>query len=225
MRILKLTLGLLLMTASTVLAQSKLTYTLLINESYPHNNQQQIIINVPAANTSFNLDKSWETSFSFNTNLELNSKWRLQAGIGYNVQSLRNLNSTLATSRYKVEFLSIPMRAHYFIVNKKLRVYTGAGIRTDIRLNESIPYSSPDYVADNARAVAMSLEALVGLEVPITSGLWFNLEPTYATALTRYTQDIGVDVGLNFRTDSQPYTIIDVFPRRIGLSFGLTARF
>ena len=203
-------------------AQSKWSYTLLVNESYSNDNYQQVIINVPNTGTSFNLDKSWQTNFSFNTNYQLNSKWRLQAGLGYNKQHIENLNNTLGTSRYRVEYLSIPLRAHYFLISKKVRVYTGMGFRTDIRLNERLPYDAPDFVADNARGASVSFEALAGIEIPLASWLSAHIEPTYATAISRYTQDIGVPVGFGFSIDIPPYTIIDKYPDRMGISLGLT---
>ena len=213
----------LLLTFCTVgKAQSKWSYTVLVNESYSNDNYQQIIINIPNSGTSFNLDKSWQTNFSFSTNYQLNAKWRLQGGLGYNKQSIENLNNTLGTSRYRVEYLSIPLRAHYFLTRNKVRVYTGMGLRTDIRLNERVAYSSPDYVADNARGASVSFEALVGIEIPLSSWLSANVEPTYATAISRYTQDIGVPVGFGFGIDTPPYTIIDKYPDRVGISLGLT---
>ncbi|GAB5522936.1 MAG: hypothetical protein Roseis2KO_08080 [Roseivirga sp.] len=172
------------------------------------------------------MDKAWKTNITLNTNYQLTENFRLQGGLGYNTMHMDKLNSTLSTSRYQVEFLSVPLKVHYYIYRgKKLRFYVGTGVRTDIRLDGPKPYQGQEPVADNSRSVSASMETLVGVEVPITPKIMFNLEPTQSTALTRYTREIGLNLGFPGGVGGYPYALIDQYPGRFGISAGVTFGF
>lgn len=170
------------------------------------------------------MDRAWKTNITFNANYELSPKLRLQAGLGYNVMHLNRLNGTLGTSRYQVEYLSIPVKAHYFIHKGKLSFYVGMGVRTDIRLNSPMPYITPEPVADNSRSVSASIETLVGIEVPLSSKIMLNLEPVFSSAMVRYTREIGLDLAFPSTAGGYPYALMDQYPGRFGISVGFTFR-
>lgn len=232
-----LTFSLILACTAFAKAQSKLSYSLLVNESYSRDNYHQVCVGrspfvilppgtpLPPALPFLCLDKAWKTSITFNTNYEVSPRLRLQAGLGYNRMHMDKANGVLGTSRYQVEYLSIPVRAHYFFNRGKVRFYTGAGFRTDIRLNDAIPYYGVDIIADNSRSIAVSLEALLGIEVPISSKIKVNFEPTYATALSPYSRDIGIPLGRPGSPSLRPYELIEEHPGRMGVSVGFTFSF
>ncbi len=233
MRKLCLTLSLIFTCSAIVSAQSRLSYSVLVNESFSTNNYNQVCLNqfqVPgqpgAILPCLSMDKAWKTNVTFSTNYEISDRFRLQGGLGYNVMHMDKLNGLLGTSRYQVEFLSIPLKVHYYVHRgKKIHFYVGTGVRTDIRLNGPKPYQGQEPVADNSRSVAASLEMLVGVEVPITSKIMLNFEPTQSKALVRYTREIGLNLGFPGGTGGYPYALIDQYPGRFGVSAGLTFRF
>lgn len=233
MKKLLLYLSLLLGLPCFIQAQSKFSYSILVNQSVSTNNYNQVclnqfqVLNQPGPTLPcLSMDRAWKTNITFNTNYELSEKFRLQGGLGYNAMHLANLNSTLGTSRYQVEFLSIPLKVHYYIYRgKKISFYIGTGVRTDIRLNGPKPYLGREPVADNSRSVAASLESLVGIEVPITPEIMFSFEPTQSSALVRYTRQTGLNLGFPGGTGGYPYALMDQYPGRFGISAGLTFRF
>lgn len=224
MKKLFLTLSLVLAYTAAIQAQSKISYSVLVNQSASTDDLINICIFRTTGGECLDLEKVWKTNVTFNANYQVSPRIRLQTGLGYNVLSMDNLNSGLGTDRYKIKYLSIPMRAHYLINQGKVRFYTGAGLRTDIRLNGNVPYATDAGVVDNGRGLAVSLETLIGIEVPLSSKLKFHFEPTYATALTSYIKDVNTP-SLNpnsFALSVSPYGIIDEYPGRIGISAGFT---
>lgn len=216
------TFSLLLACSALVQAQSKLSYSILVNQSASTDDVIDVCILRTTGGECIELDKVWKTNVTFNVNYEVNSRLRLQSGLGYNVLSMDQLNDGLGTDEYKLKYLSIPVRAHYFINSGKVRFYAGAGLRTDIRLNGDVPYSAEAGVADNARGIALSMETLIGIEVPVSSRFKIHFEPTYANALTSYSKDVTVPTGSPNILIRTPYGLIDERPSRIGISFGFT---
>lgn len=233
MRKLVFTLSFVLTCTIFVQAQSKLSYSILINQSVSTNNYHQVCLNQfqilsqPGPTLPcLSMDKAWKTNITFNTNYEISDKFRLQGGLGYNAMHMDKLNGTLGTSRYQVEFLSIPLKVHYYVYRgKKIRFYVGTGVRTDIRLDGPKPYLGREPVADNSRSVSASMESLVGIEVPLTPKIMFNFEPTQSSALVRYTRDTGLNLGFPGGTGGYPYALIDQYPGRFGITAGFTFRF
>ncbi len=228
-----LTLSLILAFPLFLQAQSKFSYSVLINQSVSTNNYDQVCLNQfqvlsqpgPAL-PCLSMDRAWKTNITFNTNYELSDKFRLQGGLGYNAMHMDKLNGTLGTSRYQVEFLSLPLKVHYYIIRgRKIRLYVGTGVRMDIRLDGPKPYLGQEPVADNSRSISASMESLVGIEVPLTSKIMFNFEPTQSSALVRYTRETGHNLGFPGGTGGYPYALIDQYPGRFGLSAGFTFRF
>lgn len=219
----KLFLSISLLLAFSVLAQaqSKLSYSVLINQSASTDDMINICILRTTGGECIDLEKVWKTNITLNVNYEISPRLRLQSGLGYNVLSMDQLNDGLGTDRYKVQYLSIPMRAHYLFNKGKVRFYAGLGLRTDIRLNGNVPYSSEEVIVDNARGMAVSMEALLGLEVPLSSRLKLHFEPTYATALTPYTKDVSTPSGM-VNSRITPPGIVEEYPGRIGISLGFT---
>lgn len=232
MRKLCLTLSLVLACSAFTNAQSRLSYSILLNQSVSTNNYNQLCVNRPIITSQpgpglapLCMDRAWKTNITFNANYELSPKLRLQAGLGYNVMHLDRLNGALGTSRYQLEYLSIPVKAHYFIHQGKVRFYVGAGVRTDIRIDGPMPYITAEPVADNSRSVSASIETLLGIEVPLSSKIMFNFEPTFASALVRYTREIGLNLAFPSTATGYPYALMDQYPGRFGISAGFTFRF
>lgn len=232
MKKLFLTLSLILACTVFVKAQSRLSYSILVNESYSTDNYHQICLNPsyilgqPGQSLPCVLmDKAWKTNITVNANYEVSPRLRLQAGFGYNAMHLDEVNDVLGTSRYQAEYLSIPVRAHYFITRGKVGFYIGTGFRTDIRLNNATPYDGADIVVDNSKYLAVSLEALIGIEVPISSKIKVNFEPTYATALSPYSRDVGFPLASPGVPSLRPFALIDEYPGRFGASLGFTVSF
>lgn len=222
MKKLFLSISLLLAFSALVQAQSKLSYSALINQSASTDDVENICIFRISGGECLDLEKIWKTNITLNVNYEVNSRLRLQSGLGYNVLSMDHLNNGLGTDRYKVKYLSIPVRAHYFINKGKVRFYTGAGLRTDIRLNGDIPNDESTSIQDNARGIAVSMEALIGIEVPISSRFKVHFEPTYAQAITSYANDTNNATGSVNGSSVAPFGLIDEYPGRIGISLGFT---
>lgn len=217
-----LTISLILACTAIAQSQSKLSYSVLVNQSASTDDVIDICILRTTGGECVELEKVWKTNVTFNANYEVNSRLRLQSGLGYNVLSMDQLNEGLGTDEYKLKYLSIPVRAHYLINQGKVRFYVGGGLRTDIRLNGDVPYSAEAGVADNGRGIAVSMETLIGVEVPVSSRFKIHFEPTYSNALTSYSKDVSVTTGIPNILTRTPFGLIDDRPSRIGVSFGFT---
>ncbi len=218
MKRLVFTLLALFLLSSFVQAQSKFSYSILSHSSTSLDDVTNICIfrAPPLGGVCFDLEASWKTNLTLAVNYEASSRFRIQSGLSYNTLAQDVLNRQLGTDRYKLKFLSIPIRAHYFITTGKTRFYSGLGLRTDIRTNPSIPTVEGDGINDNARSFGLSMEALIGLEIPLMRHIKFNIEPTYSGALTNYTKDLTLPQGAFFDG------LISEKPKRIGISLGLT---
>ncbi|GAB5522935.1 MAG: hypothetical protein Roseis2KO_08070 [Roseivirga sp.] len=214
--------GLLMTCSAMVQAQSKLSYSVLVNQSASTDDVIDVCIFRTTGGECIELEKVWKTNVTFNANYEVSPRLRLQSGLGYNVLSMDQLNDGLGTDEYKLKYLSIPIRAHYLINQGKVRFYVGGGLRTDIRLNGDIPYAVEAGVADNGRGIAVSLETLIGVEVPLSSRFKIHFEPTYANALTSYSKDVNVATFSPNILSRAVFGLVDEYPSRIGVSFGFT---
>ncbi|MCE7991748.1 MAG: porin family protein [Roseivirga sp.] len=221
MKKLFLTFSLLLTFSVLAQAQSKLSYSALVNQSASTDDIINICIFRTTGGECLDLDKVWKTNITLNVNYQVNPRIRLQSGLGYNVFSMDQLNQGLGTDKFKIKYLSIPVRAHYFFNKGKVRVYTGVGLRTDIRLNGTTLATETPSVADNGRGIAASMEGLLGIEVPVSSRFKIHFEPTYSKAITSYANDVGFTGGSNSLSIA-PYGMIDKYPGRIGISLGFT---
>ena len=199
-------------------AQSKLSYSLIVNQSASMDDVTGICIfrAPPQGGICFDLEANWKTNLTMALNYESSSRLRIQSGFSYNLLSQDILNEQLGTDKYRLKYLSIPIRAHYFFNNGKTRFYSGLGLRTDVRLNQNIPVVQSDQVGDNSRSFGMSMEVLLGIEIPVSKQISFNFEPTYSGALTNYTKDLILPQGAIFDG------LIAEYPKRIGFSLGLT---
>lgn len=224
MKKLFLTFSLLLAFSALAQAQSKLSYSMLVNQSASTDDIINICIFRTTGGECLDLDKVWKTNVTLNVNYQVSPRVRLQSGLGYNVFSMDQLNRGLGTNEFKIKYLSIPVRAHYFLNKGRVRLYTGIGLRTDIRLNNVILESEFASIADNGKSIAMSMEALIGIEIPVSTRFKIHLEPTYAQAITSYADDINAASGGVNSSLIAPFGLIDEYPGRIGISLGFTIR-
>lgn len=209
----------LFMAPMSVLAQSKFSYSLLVNESASADDEYSVCVLRTTGGECISLERNWKLNVTAAANYRVNKNVRLQSGIAYNVLSLDKVNEALNRDAFKINYLSIPVRSHFFISHGKTSFYTGLGIRTDIRLNDAPAPNAEVGIRDNGRSLAMSAEVLLGLEVKITPQLALNIEPTYSRGITPYDQDPDID-ALNDSFFSLPMMV--EFPQRLGISFGVT---
>lgn len=206
-------------------AQSKFSYSLLTNTSGTANDQFDVCILETMGGNCYDLEKTWKVNFTAGINYQLSDRIRLQSGLGYNVFHMNKLNEALNTGRYQVNYLSIPMKAHYFLGKGKTKFYIGGGLRTDIRLNKQKSAFGGELVQDNASAFGVSFETLIGVEFNITSMLSLGIEPTFATALTSYAQDLKFDGSSSFASSFILLNFIEEKPARIGMTFSVNYKF
>lgn len=205
-------------------AQSKFSYSLLTNTSGTADDQFSICILETTGGNCYDLEKTWKVNFTAGINYQLSDRLRLQSGIGYNVFQMDELNEAFNTNRYQVNYISIPMKAHYFLGKGKTKFYVGGGFRTDIRLNKQKSAFGGGLVQDNANALGVSIEALIGVEFKIIPKLSLGVEPTFATALTSYTQDLKFDGTSSFASSFILLNFIEEKPSRIGMTFSVNYR-
>lgn len=218
------TLCLIISTSALTVAQSKLSYSLLVNNSASTDDTYSVCIFQIDGGVCLDMETAWKVNFTAAVNYEVNERLRLQSGLGYNVLSMDELNEEFRTDQFKIKYLSIPIRAHYFLNKGKTRVYTGLGLRTDIRTNGTIPQTESSVLNDNGRGIAVSMEALIGIEVPILRAFSLSLEPTYAQAITPYATNLHPNGSAN-ALSLLPEGIVDEYPSRLGFSVGLTYKF
>lgn len=214
------------LTAFTATAQSKLSYSLLTNTSGALDDQFDICILETTGGNCYDLEKTWKVNFTASLNYQASNRLRLQTGLGYNVFHMKDLNESLNTSRYQLNYLSIPMKAHYFISNGKARFYIGGGFRTDIRLNKQSPVRAGALVQDNASGLALSLETLIGIEFNVLPMLSLGIEPTFATAISSYRRDLDFDGSSSFAPNAtaQSYLLLNFIeekPKRLGMTLSV----
>lgn len=206
-------------------AQSKLSYSLLTNTSGSLDDQFDICILETTGGNCYDLEKTWKVNFTAAINYQASDRLRLQTGIGYNVFHMDDLNEAFNTSRYELNYLSIPMKAHYFISKGKARFYIGGGFRTDIRLNKQSPVRAGLLIQDNGSGLAVSLETLVGLEFNVLPMLSLGIEPTYATAISSYRRGLNFDGSSSFAPNAaQSYLLLNFIeekPERLGMTLSI----
>lgn len=213
------------LTSFAASAQSKLSYSLLTSTSGALDDQFDICILETTGGNCYDLEKTWKVNFTAAINYQASDRLRLQTGIGYNVFHMDDINESFNTSRYQLNYLSIPMKAHYFISKGKARFYVGGGFRTDIRLNKQSPVRAGLLVQDNGSALGVSLETLVGLEFKILPMLSLGIEPTYTTAISSYSRDLKFDGSSSFAPNiAQSYLLLNFIeekPERLGMTFSI----
>ena len=210
-------------------AQSKLSYSFLTNTSGSADDQFGICILEVTGGNCYDLEKKWKVNFTAGISYQVSDRFRLQTGLGYNVFHMKELNESFNTSRYQINYLSIPLKAHYFLGKGKVRVYIGGGFRTDIRLNKQFTAFSGALVQDNGSALGLSLEALLGLEFNVLPMLSLGIEPTFSTALTSYQGDLKFDnsnvIFNNIARSSILLNFIEEKPQRLGMTLSVNYKF
>lgn len=217
-----LSLTLLMMLGTFSLSGQKLSYSLLVNESASLDDTYSICIYQTTGGECLDLERNWKMNVTAAVNYELNKRMRLQSGLAYNVLSLDKVNEALERDAYKIKYLSIPVRTHYFINQGKVSFYTGAGLRTDIRLNEASGGDLETPVQDNGRSIALSMELMAGLEVKVLPQLSLNIEPIYSKGITSYSKDL--QFGSNVQASFFGIQMMPEYPQRLGINLGFTYR-
>jgi hypothetical protein len=111
--------------------------------------------------------------------------------------------------------MSIPVRLHYKIIDKRLSTSIGAGIAADVFLNNKIGNKDANINATNLdsqasiyKSIGMSGIFSTKLDYEISSRYSIFLEPSYRTALTSFTKSyivkslpsaFGIGTGFQFR--------------------------
>ena len=129
------------------------------------------------------------------------------------------LNEAVGQNDFRISYLSIPMRSHFFIVQGKLSFYAGAGLRADIRVDSATDPSPEALLLDNADGFGMSAEILLGLELRLSQKLSISLEPTFSRGITPYDRQVSSGNINGLHLD---LPMVVEFPQRIGFNFGFT---
>ena len=218
-----LILGILVASYCLAMAQSKVSYSLLVNESASADDTYDICIFRTTGGECLSLERNWKTNVTAAINYQANKRIRFQAGVAYNVLSLDEVNEALERDAFKIKYLSIPVRTHYFITQGKVKLYTGLGLRTDIRVNEIPPAPEEGYIVqDQGRNLAVSAEFLAGLEIAVLPKLSVNFEPTFSKGITSYSRDLeSPSLGGN-ELSFFGIQMMPEFPQRIGITLGVT---
>ena len=214
--------SLLMIAALSANAQSKLSYSLLLNSSGSIDPVNDVCVLEPNGGTCLGIEPEWKLNFMVVVNYSLNDRFRLQSGAGFNVYNLSSLNEALGNDEFSAKYLSIPVKGHYMLGKGKFRPYLGLGLRADIRVNQRADQLANVFVQDNGAGFGMSLEGLLGFEFDLKPGLSFQVEPTFSQAIIAYDQDIVVSPTGNPNSTVLPFGMFaDSLPTRIGFSFGL----
>jgi len=208
-----------IMAPAGLMAQSKFSYSLLVNESASADDEYSVCLLRTTGGECVSLERNWKINITAAANYWLNDRVRLQSGLSYNVLSLDKVNEALDRDAFKIRYLSIPIRSHFFITKGKVSFYTGAGIRTDIRLNDAPSQDLDLGIRDNGRAIALSAEVLLGLEIKVSPQLAINFEPTFSRGITSYDRDPDI-TALNNSFFSIPMMV--EHPQRLGITLGVT---
>ncbi len=206
---------LLVLSHTSLLAQSKLSFSVLVNQSASADDEYSICILRTTGGECVSLERQWKTNLTLAVNYQPGKKLRLQSGIGYNTLVLNEVNEALDRDAYRINYLSIPLKSHFFIAQGKVSFYAGLGLRTDIRLGEARPPDPEVGSLDNGQSIAMSGELLLGLEVNIAPQFTTGLEPTFSRGITRY--DKALPTTLVNALISRTPMLVD-YPQRLGFS-------
>ena len=210
---------LILMAPASVLAQSKLSYSLIINHSASADDEYDVCIFRINGGECLSMARSWKTSAMAAVNYRPNRRIRLQTGLAYNALSMDELNEAVGQNDFRVSYLSIPLRSHFFITQGKVSFYAGAGFRADIRIDSATEPTPEALILDNGDSFGMSAEVLLGLEVRLSQKLSISLEPTFSRGITPYDRQVNSGNINGLRLD---LPMVVEFPQRIGFNFGLT---
>lgn len=170
-----------------------------------------------------------EPKFGFTTGLvalfKFNPRFALETGLqfsdkGYKIQStIRNSEPwppnplQKSTNIFHYQYLDIPVKANYFILTKRLKIFVSAGISANIFLNnkttliydyddgsmETESVSEPDLKALNVAAMVG-----VGMDYAIANRLHLRVEPIFRHSVTntldapisRYPYSLGANTAL-----------------------------
>ena len=212
---------LLVLSHTSLLAQSKLSFSVLANQSASADDEYSICILRTTGGECVSLERQWKTNVTLAVNYQAGKKLRLQSGVGYNTLVLNEVNEAIGRDAYRINYLSIPLRSHFFIAQGKVSFYAGMGLRTDIRLGDA-PTPDPEVGSlDNGQSLAMSAELLLGLDVQVLPQITLGLEPTFSRGITRY--DKALPTNLVNALISRTPMVVD-YPQRLGFSLSATYR-
>ena len=201
----------------TTSAQSKWSYGIQFNQSESTSPLLDICITRMSGGDCFDLQGSWQTNFYLLTNYQPTKRLRMQSGLGLNRLHFDGINQFIDQDKFNYNYLSIPLKAHYFLSSGRLGVYLGAGLRFDLRLNETKAVDMSDGVYDNSANTGLSFESLLGLQYQVNDKISVQLEPTYSLAVSNYR------ANRNMVSLSMPnWPVFNERPERIGISLGLT---
>ena len=206
-----------LLAAHSAIAQSKWTYGIQLNQSGSTSAYEDICITRVNGGVCYDLQENWQTNLYGTLNYQPTKRIRFQTGLGLNRMHFDGVNSVLNEDKFKFTYLSLPLKAHLMMSTGRLRTYLGGGIRIDKRLGNVLPRVAEESIYDNTRGIGMSIEALIGLEYQVNEKMSINFEPTYAKAITRYSQDIGTPI-----VGFSGWPLLQEYPERIGVSLGFT---
>ena len=222
MKKLLFTFGLLLIMATSIHGQSKISYALLFNSSGSIDPTNDVCVFEPGGGSCLGIEPEWKLNFMAVVNYSMSDRLRLQTGAGFNVYNLNSLNDALGNNEFSAKYLSIPIKGHYMLGKDKFRPYLGLGLRADIRVNQQAEQLENVFVQDNGAGFGMSLEGLMGFEFDLKPGLTFQLEPTFSQGIIAYDQDVVVSPTGNPNSTVLPFGMFaDSLPTRIGFTFGL----
>jgi hypothetical protein len=111
-------------------------------------------------------------------------------------------------------YLSIPLRANYYLIQKKIKLFLSAGVSADVYLKSFSVIEFGD--AGETKTLGLSSEisrlnlmvnAGFGIDCPITDRWYFKLQPDYRMSITpvsdspikKYFISAGVNMGFFYR--------------------------
>ncbi len=207
----------LMLTTFLAIGQSKLTYGIQFNQSESTSPMVDICILNTTGGQCFDLEGTWALNVNLIANYQFNKRLRFQTGLGFNQLNFNGINNILGEKRFNYDFLSIPVKGHFMILNSRHKLYVGSGFRIDYRVGGIEETRFDDTVFDNSAKTGVMLESLVGFEYQLNSEWAFHFEPTYAIGITDYSRTSNSGIINNSR-----WPVIGERPERIGISLGLT---
>jgi hypothetical protein len=138
------------------------------------------------------------TTTGYFENLESNSRVPIVASYQYKLgglSSVKRIDETSLNNQY--EFASIPLRAGYIIVNRKVNVTLLAGVSSEFFINNSIvddsnflqTISSDDASDSPYKNVYFNGSLGTMLGYTFAGNYMFTIEPSYRVALNSFTKD------------------------------------